>query len=141
MATTVTTKPNWAAAVSAVVGVAVSTLLYFWTKVDVGWVMAFTLPISYAYHWLISEGEKKFPWLSVFFLALPANLPTPVTPTPTPTPTPSTYVETDKGVWAADVNAIEKANEVAKKPMSNSGNSAVSPTTKPKPKQPPKTKR
>jgi hypothetical protein len=122
---TVATKPNWAAAVSAVVGVAVSTLLYFWTKVDVGWVVAFTLPISYAYHWLIAEGEKKFPWLSVFFLALPTNLPTPVTPTP------STFVETDKGVWAADVNAMAKADEVAKKAVPATKSTTVS---KPKPK-------
>ena len=86
MATTVTTKPNWSAAVSGVVGVAVSILLHFWTKVDVGWVVLFTLPLSYAYHWLIATGEKRFPWLSVFFLALPQNLPTPVTPIPTPTP-------------------------------------------------------
>ncbi len=123
MTTTTTTttvassKPNWAAAVSAVVAAAISTGIHFWTKVDVGWVAAFALPIGYAYHWLISEGEKKFPWLSVFFLALPPKLPT---PTPAPTPTPSsamtmTYVETPNGNrWAADVNTMEKAEEVTK---------------------------
>jgi hypothetical protein len=108
LSTTVATKPNWAAGVSAVVGAVVSWLVTKWTSLDVGFVALFTLPLSYAYHWLINEGEKKFPWLSVFFLALPKNLPTPVTPTP------STFVETSNGVWAADVNAMEKAKEVAK---------------------------
>lgn len=125
MATTATTKPNWSAAVSAVVGAVVAWLLTRWATIDVGWVALFTVPLTYAYHWLISEGEKKFPWLSVLFLALPSNLPTPVAPpTPTPTPTPATFAETDKGVWAADVNAMEKAAEVSKTPS----------TPKPKPK-------
>lgn len=128
MATTATTKPNWSAAVSAVVGAVVSWLLTKWTSIDVGWVALFTLPISYGYHWLISFGEKHFPWLSVFFLALPQNLPTPpVTP-----PTASTFVETDNGVWAADVNAMEKAKEVAKTPPA---------ANKPKPRSTTKTKR
>src|SRR5271167_4192111 len=107
MATTATTKPNWSAAVSAFVAAAVSLGLTYWTKIDHGFVLLFTAPLGYAYHWLIAEGEKKFPWLSVFFLALPSNLPTPpVTP-----PTPSTFVETTNGTWAADVNALEKAKE------------------------------
>jgi len=125
LSVTVATKPNWSAAVSAVVGTVVSWLVTKWVSVDVGWVAAFTLPLSYAYHWLINEGEKRFPWLSVFFLALPKNLPTPVTPTPTP----STFVETPNGIYAADVNAMQKAAEVAKKPV------------KPTQKSTPKTKR
>jgi len=128
LSNTVQTKPNWSAAVSAVVGAVVSWLVTKWVSIDVGWVAAFTLPLSYAYHWLINEGEKRFPWLSVFFLALPSNLPTPVTPAA------STFVETDKGVWAADVNAMEKANEVAKTPV-------VPAKTTPKSKPKPKTKR
>ena len=107
LSTTVATKPNWAAGVSAVVGAVVSWLVTRWVSIDVGWVAAFTLPLSYAYHWLVNEGEKRFPWLSVFFLALPKNL-------PTPTPVASTFVATDKGVWAADVNAMQKADEVRK---------------------------
>jgi len=128
LSTTVATKPNWSAAVSAVVGTVVSTLIYLWTKIDVGWVVAFTLPLSYAYHWLINEGEKRFPWLSVFFLALPKNLPTPVTPTPNPVQQ-TPFVETNNGVYAADVNALQKAKDLAKKPV------------KPTQKSNPKTKR
>jgi hypothetical protein len=133
---TVATKPNWSAAVSAAVGAAVSTLLYFWAKVDVGWVVAFTVPISYAYHWLINEGEKKFPWLSVFFLALPSNLPTPVAPPVTP-PATSTFVETPNGVWAADVNALDKAEEVSKAPLPpvTSSKPAAKPKATPKSKR------
>jgi len=136
LSTTVATKPNWSTAVSAVVGAVVAYLIKIWTKVDVGWVAAFTLPLSYAYHWLIMEGEKRFPWLSVFFLALPGNLPTPVTP---PTPTPSTFAETPNGVWAADVNAMEKAKEVAKTPVPPVSTSKPKPVAKPK--STPKTKR
>ena len=124
LSNTVATKPNWSAAVSAVVGAVVAWLVTKWLSVDVGWVAAFTLPLSYAYHWLINEGEKKFPWLSVFFLALPANLPTPVAPTPNPVQQ-APFVETNKGVYAADVNAMQKAAEVTKKPVT---------PAKPKPK-------
>jgi len=120
LSNTVVTKPNWAAAVSALVGTVVSWLVTKWTSIDVGWVALFTVPLSYGYHWLIQEGEMRFPWLSIFFLALPQNLPTP----PVKSEETSTFVETDKGVWAADVNAMEKADEVAKTP----------PAAKPKPK-------
>lgn len=99
-ANTATTKPNWSAGVSAVVGAVVSWLVTRWVSIDVGWVALFTLPLSYAYHWLVSMGEKKVPWLSVFFLALPQNLPTPApavpTPTPTPTPAPTPATSTPK---------------------------------------------
>ena len=130
LSTTVATKPNWAASVSGLVAAAISLGITYWAKIDHGWVLLFTAPLGYAYHWLVNEGEKKFPWLSVFFLALPQNLPTPVTPTPTP----STFVETPKGVWAADVNAMEKAKEVAKTPVKPIANtkSKSKPTTKPK---------
>jgi hypothetical protein len=132
LSNTVATKPNWATAVSAFVAAAVSLGLTYWTKIDHGFVLLFTAPIGYAYHWLISEGEKKFPWLSVFFLALPANLPTPpVTP-----PVSSTFAETPNGVWAADVNALEKAQEVTKTSLP-----AAKPKSVAKPKSTPKTKR
>jgi hypothetical protein len=132
LSATVAVKPNWAAGVSAFVAAAISLGLTYWTKIDHGYVLLFTAPIGYAYHWLIAAGEKKFPWLSVFFLALPGNLPTPVTP-----PVTSTFVETSNGVWAADVNAIAKADEVTKTPLT------PAPVTKPKPKpkSAPKTKR
>ena len=78
--TTTTTKASWQAAVSAVVGATVSWLITEWAKIDVGFVAAFTVPLSYAYHWLIVTGEKKFPWLSFLLLSLPQNLPKPVTP-------------------------------------------------------------
>ena len=147
LSNTVQAKSNWTASISGLVAAAISLGLTYWTKIDHGWVLLFTAPIGYAYHWLIQTGEKKFPWLSVFFLALPSNLPTPVTPPVTP-PASSMFVETDKGLWAADVNAMEKAAEVSKTPLptaKTASNPKPKPTPKPKPKsnpQPrPKTKR
>jgi hypothetical protein len=138
LSTSVATKPNWTSAISGLVAAAISLGITYWTKIDHGYVLLFTAPLGYAYHWLIQEGEKKFPWLSVFFLALPSNLPTPPV-TPPVTPPASTFVETDKGVWAADVNAIAKANEVSKAPVPPVTSSRPKPVTKPK--STPKTKR
>ena len=70
------TVPNWKAAISGVVGAVISWLLTQWTKIDVGYVALFIVPISYAYHWLVITGEKKFPWLSWLLLSLPQTLPT-----------------------------------------------------------------
>jgi hypothetical protein len=82
LSATVAAKPNWASAISGLVAAAISLGVTYWAKIDHGYVLLFTAPLGYAYHWLVQEGEKKLAWLSIFFLALPANLPTPVVPSP-----------------------------------------------------------
>lgn len=114
---------------ATVVGLLSGSFVDWLASVDVTW-LKFAVPggLVAIYYVVIALLEKKFPWFAKLFgqVPTPAPAPTPVTP-----PTPSTFVETDKGVWAADVNAMEKANEVTKTP----------PTPTAKPKQTPKTKR
>ena len=101
-------KNSWRAVVSAAVAFGLAFLAahvgsFSWVHLSYIWGI-----VTPAYFGAVSWLEAKFPSFSWFFLLFPQP-PAPVTP-----PTPSTFVETDKGVWAADVNAMEKATEVAK---------------------------
>ena len=98
---------------SAVIGSVTAWLVAKWGTIHSAWLVAMAPGFSAVYYLILGWLKKKFPSLGWLFGQLPQP---PVSPTPTPTPTPasSTFVETDKGVWAADVNAMEKANEVAK---------------------------
>lgn len=116
---------------SAVIGSVTAWLVAKWGTIHSAWLVAMAPGFSAVYYLILGWLKKKFPSLGWLFGQLPQP---PVSPTPAPTPTPtpasSTFVETDKGVWAADVNAMEKANEVAKTPPTPPKTSRPSPKTK-----------
>ncbi len=106
---------------AALIGSVTAWLVAKWGSFHSAWLVALTPGLSTVYYFIIGWLEKKFPKLLWFF----GQLPKPVTPVPTPAPTPtpasSTFIETDKGVWAADVNAMKKVTNT------------TTPSAKPKP--------
>lgn len=101
---------------AALIGSVTAWLVAKWGSFHSAWLVALTPGLSTVYYFIIGWLEKKFPKLLWFF----GQLPKPVTPVPAPTPTPaptpaaSTFVKTDNGVWAADVNAMDKADKLTK---------------------------
>ena len=122
-------------AVAAIVGAVVGYLVKLDSALPT-WAVYYIIPVALsAYYTGVTALESRFPWMSWLLLVLPQP---PKSPTPAPTPTPAasslTYVETPSGNrWAADVNTMQKADEVTK------AAAKTQPTVTPKSQ--PKTKR
>ncbi len=117
-------------AAASIVGAVVGYLAHLDSALP-SWAVYYIIPVALsAYYTGVTALEKRFPWMSWLLLVLPQP-PKGATPTPTPTPA-STFVETPNGNrWAADLNTMQKAEDVTKAAQKGTN----PPTSKPKTKR------